>query len=106
MSTAFVNQFTEKGIKSDWIVKDTKENVLATLPKALNEQHVFELLEVLRKNELHAFNEGIDFQKTQASQELTNLRNMVRSFDTYRNEMRRENARLADLLDKATRGLI
>ena len=65
LASAHVTQFTNDGVKGDWLVR---ENITSTdlfsLPGRLLEAEVFELMRNAREYELKAFNAGIEFQKT------------------------------------------
>lgn len=66
LQTAHVTQFTEHGIRGDWLVRqNVSSDDLAKLPGELTEKQVFAVMAFARRFELEAFNAGIEFQKDQ-----------------------------------------
>ena len=66
LAHANVNQNTTNGEKTEWKIRaNITDEPLGELPKNLNPEQVFGILNMARKYELEAFNKGIDFGKSQ-----------------------------------------
>lgn len=62
LQNCHASQETNKGVKSDWIVKNEKGKKIATFSKELDERQVMAAIHFGRKFELQALNIGIAFQ--------------------------------------------
>ena len=99
VKTCNVTQHGTGANKSDWIIKANgqKGEKLGILPKKLNESEVFAVLRMFRPYEQKAFDlgivEGQGLLKRKYDQE-------VATFTTKINLAAKENARLAELLEK------
>jgi len=89
---AHVTQLTsEQEGKTTWMVRQNiTSKDLHDLPANLSEKDVFAALDFARKFELIAFNTGIEFQKQQQLNIVSNLIN--------------ENKRLSNLIEKLSKG--
>lgn len=102
LANAHITQKTNKNVKSDWSIEANITNEqLGTLPPHLTEQQAMAILKFARKFELDAFNAGIQLgkekQKKVDDDIISNMKLKLRLATE-------ENIRIAEALDKATRG--
>lgn len=100
LATAYVTQHTTKNGKQDWIVLNADEKEMATLPKELTEKEAMAFLHFARPFELVAFNKGVQFQKEKAPEEMKELQRLVKQLTNDKEEMKKENVKLSNELDK------
>ena len=99
LQNSHVNQYTdENGKKSVWEVQKNKTNeVLAVLPKELNDEQVFKVLHFARDFELLAFNIGMKYmQKEMIENHLAEKSVYMKMID----QLKQENERLAEKLEE------
>jgi REP element-mobilizing transposase RayT len=102
LQSAHVTQHTNEGIRGDWkICKNITSDHIYTLPKFLNDEQVFSIMNFARKYELIAFNEGIKFQKNK--QNLA-LKEIIKNQEKQLEEFAQENIRLATILEQTLEG--
>jgi len=101
LQSSHITQFSNNGIKTDWMIRENiSSKEMYKLPKILNEQEVFGIIDFARKYELCAFNKGIAFQKTK--QNLLFLA-QIKDLEKLIIGLKEHNHYLADALDKATK---
>lgn len=101
LANAHVNQHTSNGDKSEWKIEENMTDLpLGELPKRLNHNEVFGILNFARKFELEAFNIGIAFGK-EKQKEIDD--SIIQDYDNRLKQSVQENERLADALDRLTR---
>jgi len=68
LQQAHTTQYTNKGIKSEWHVRENiTDRDLHTLPSTLSDRDMFAVLKFARAFELKGLNAGIDWQKNKAN---------------------------------------
>lgn len=100
LASASVTQMELENGKSNWKVRDAKGNEIAELPAKLNDLEIMEVLRFGRKFELEAFNYGISYQKRLQPKEQEFLKTMVKTLTHEKEQLIKENEKLAILLDK------
>ena len=102
LSAAHATQHSNQGKKSDWSVEANITNEkLFTLPRRLSDNDVFGILASARKYELIAWNEGIKFQKSKQNDYLVAK---IKRLEAINQMLISENEKLAEALDKFTKG--
>lgn len=103
MAYANVNQVTKGIDRTDWVIRENiTEKELGRFPSKLTDKEAFAMLRLIRKYELEALNIGIQNGKERT----------VKVYDKQIVEYKRkfeiatkENERLAEILDKLTKGI-
>lgn len=102
LSAAHITQHTVDGQKTDWSVEENITNEkLFSLPRNVSDVNAYAILESARKYELIAWNEGIKFQKSKQNEYLTA---QINELKIIQKALIKENTKLADVLDKKTKG--
>lgn len=102
MAFANANQVTKGATKTDWVVRENiTEKELGRFPSKLTDKEAFAILNLIREYELEALNVGIAEGKKRT------IKVYNQKFEAQEIQMAQaviENERLAEALDKATRG--
>lgn len=101
LANCHITQFTNKGVKGDWKVKDENGKTIDEMPKVLDERQAMKIIHFARKFELEAFNRGIRFGKNIKKPEL--LKDEKKKLLKVISELTDANTVLAEKLDKFTR---
>ena len=102
LQSAHCTQHTVDGVKGEWKVAENKTNTtLAAFPPILSDELMFQVLDFARKYELEAFNAGINFQKGKQNEVLKQTINEQKAIIEA---LGHENNRLAELMEKQTKG--
>jgi hypothetical protein len=95
LANANAFQLTEKGMKSDWMIRENiTERELGIFAGRISDQDMFDVLRFARKYELEAFNAGVAFQRAKENQRM----------NLERQAMIDRNNELAETVDRLTRG--